>query len=154
MLFFVSLIGSLVGLSISAMVKSRATAVNMVPVVAVIVLFFSQPNIGYSLSDVANSKRNSSPTLAERISYCTPTVYPQRFLTSAYQVAAARNAVHFAEQKKGTAVTAERRHLNAVKDDCRSVGWRLAVLFVFYLVFSYCLLWFFEPSKEKQWNGR
>lgn len=153
-LFFVSLIGSLVGLSISAMVKSRATAVNMVPVVAVIVLFFSQPNIGYSLSDVANSKRNSSPTLAERISYCTPTVYPQRFLTSAYQVAAARNAVHFAEQKKGTAVTSERKHLNAVKDDCRSVVWRLAVLFVFYLVFSYCLLWFFEPSKEKQWNGR
>ncbi len=153
-LFFVSLIGSLVGLSISAIVKSRATAVNCVPVVAVIVLFFSQPNIGYPLSDVANSKRDSLPTLAERISYCTPTVYPQRFLTSAYQVAAARNAVHFAEQKKGTAVTSERKHLNTVLDDCWSVGWRLAVLFAFYLAFSYCLLWLFEPFREKQWNGR
>ena len=147
----VSFVGSLVGLSISAVVKSRATAVNCVPVVAVVVLFFSQPNIGYSLSDVANGNRAESPSLAEKISHCTPTVYPQRFLTSAYQAAAAREAVRRAGRGREAAA---RAHLDVVRGDCSLVGRRLVSLFAVYIAMACCLLWRFEPKRESQWNGR
>ena len=150
-LFIASFMGSLVGLSVSAIVRNRATAVNCVPVVAVIVLFFSQPNVGYLLSDVANVRRSGAPALAERISYVTPTVYPQRFLAAAYQVAAAREAVYRAKPAR---VAAARRHLANMMDDFLSVALRLLGLLGLYLASAFLVLWFYEPAREREWNGR
>lgn len=50
-LYFVCLMGSVVGLAVSAFFKSTTAAVAAVPVVAILALFFSQPVIGFAVGD-------------------------------------------------------------------------------------------------------
>ncbi len=147
--FVISLMGSIVGLSVSAIAKERSVAVNVVPVVAVIVLFFSQPNIGYPLSDVASSKRAQPPSFAEKISYLTPTVYPQRFLAAAYQKHAA-----FVSASSENASLQAKNHYAKVAKDFNAVSFRLLGLFVLYFSAAALVLWYFEPLRERQWSGR
>ena len=140
-----SLMGALVGLSISAVVKNRATAVNWVPVVAVVALFFSQPNIGYPLSG------SDEPTFAERISYLTPTVFPQRFLAAAYQVSAAEEAVRRASPDKRKRAEA---HLSKTQNYRTGAALSFFVLFGVYLAVALGVLWLAEPAREREWYGR
>lgn len=56
-LYLICLMGSLVGLVVSAISKSTTTAVALVPVVAILALFFSQPVIGFSVEDSKPGKR-------------------------------------------------------------------------------------------------
>lgn len=148
-MFFSSMMGSLVGLSVSSVVKERSAAVNCVPVVAVIVLFFSQPNIGYRLSDVLSKNRDSEPTMAEKFSYVTPTVVSQRFLVSCYRKAAAENAAERAD-----ATERSKMHLKVVTRDFKAVGYRFFLLVAFYFSLAFLVLWRYEPLSESRWNGR
>jgi ABC-type multidrug transport system ATPase subunit len=140
-----SFMGALVGLSISAAVKNRATAVNWVPVVAVVALFFSQPNIGYPLSG------SDEPTFPERLSYLTPTVFPQRFLAAAYQVSAAEEAVRRASPDKRKRAEA---HLAKTENYRKGAALRFFALFGAYLAVAFGVLWLAEPAREREWYGR
>jgi hypothetical protein len=148
-LFISSMMGSLVGLSVSAMVKERTAAVNCVPVVAVVVLFFSQPNIGYRLSDVLNEKRDIPPTTAELVSYATPTVIPQRFLISCYQRSAAAEIA-----SRSDASEKDMHYRELVEKDFKRVSLKFILVAALYFVLAVLVLWRFEPLRESEWNGR
>ena len=148
-LFISSMMGSLVGLSVSAMVKERTAAVNCVPVVAVVVLFFSQPNIGYRLSDVLNEKRDTPPMTAELVSYATPTVIPQRFLISCYQRSAAAEIA-----SRSDASEMNMHYLEVVEKDFKRVSLKFILVAALYFVLAVLVLWRFEPLRESEWNGR
>lgn len=136
-----ALMGSLVGLAVSAVAKSKIVAVNLVPLFAIVALFFSLPTLGYRPNEVFSAKDDGK--VAKRIAYVTPTVFAQAFLVADYEVSAAQ-AVGLTPE-----AVARRRTFRL------SCGlWFLAVLTVVYVILPLALAFWREWRWEAWWNGR